>query len=254
MGKVRIIIMSMSTFKAKNFRYTKSTQYADQLWLKTVGTIATAWTYGQSDSLRVAFLGEDSTAVPAVFGSMSWTAPLSSPSQCTIKLLDGSDMLAAMTIEPSKTTVTGLTVNGNVHLPFLPNAATGHVVSFNPSTGKIGYMESGRGDGSFANVTITESLSLPNLPTFRTPYALYVEPTTGILSKAEAPYAVSMSGGNASVSFSGNVTAASVSVNEGVQLGSGNEVWRLRPDTGSGLLSVEKLEGNVWVTKSSLGT
>lgn len=193
----------MSTFKAKNFRFTKSTQYADQLWLKTMGTIATAYTYGQSDSLRVAYLAEDSTAVPAVFGSMSWTAPLEAPTRCTINLLDGSDMVVGMTIEPHQTTVTGLTANGSVTLPNLPTLSTGTVVSYDPATGVVGYADTGNVAASNVSANI--------------------------------------------------VSATTVGASDWVQLGSGSELWRLRPNADSGLLVVEKLEGGEWVAKSVLG-
>ncbi len=345
----------MSTFKATTYRLNSSTQYADQLWLNALGAIATPSTGGVTESVKAAYLDDGSLAVPTVFGSMSWKAPMDASSgRCTIKLFDGEDTVDAVTIEPSVATFNGdcivtgrvlaaelegpimtteqpfvtsigrltdLTVEGPVYLTnaphfrtpyslyvdpetggvsqaetpyavtttaddaiesvafstsvtfngrvFLPSVTSGHgsgvFLTFNPSTGEVLYTESSaigayETTGELPSLAITDTFQLINAPTLRTPYSLFLEPMTGLVTKAATPYAVATVGDVIeSVAFSanviaGHVSAGSVETASWVQVGSGSEVWRLRPDAASGSLAVEKLEGGVWVAKSLLGS
>lgn len=212
----------MSTFKATAFRSTSGTQYGDQLWLNSLGTIATPSTYGETTSLKAAYLNSGEAAVPAVFGSLSWRAPLEDfPSQCAIKLFEGEDMLTAMTIEPFKTTIhndveamTGFTVNGSMFLPSVENINSGMILSVDTSTGEVGYIPFTGADivnDTQDIFTVTEDLRLPNVPTFRTSYALYIEPMTGSVKKAETPYAVTTVDDVVDlVAFSANVATANL--------------------------------------------
>lgn len=78
-------------FKATRFRLNTSTQYADQLWLKNVSTVASPATMGTTDSVKAAYLPNGDGAVPTIFGVMNWQAPLSgNPSECNIKVLDSA--------------------------------------------------------------------------------------------------------------------------------------------------------------------
>lgn len=268
----------MTTFKAKTFRLNASTQYADQLWLNSLGAIATSSTGGEAESVKVAYLADDDNAVPSVFGSMSWrTATEEVPSYCQIKLYDGVDMVPAMTVEPTlatfngdllaagRGTLSGLTVDGPVYFPSMPASSSSMFMTWDPSTGEVSYSESSAiGEyietGELPVLTITESLRLPNAQTFRTPYLLHLEPITGTVFVSEAPYAVTTvddvidSVTFASNVIAGNVSAGTVEAANVFQVGSGSDVWRLRPDAESGSLAVEKLEGGAWVTKSLIGS
>lgn len=284
-----------TNFKSKTFRLNTSTQYADKVWLKSLGTIATPSTGGETDSVKVAYLDDDLNAVPEVFGSMSWRAATEEvPSYCKINLFDGTDMVTAMSITPSLVTfnydcemtgrliaselggtllnseqpsvtslgtLSGLTVDGPLTLPSVPASSATVFLTWDPSTGEVSYSESSivqayEITGELPTVTITESLNLPNLPTSRTPYLLHLEPMLGSVSTAEAPYAVNTTedGVIDNVAFTSNVIAGNVSSTGTVQVGSGSDVWRLRPDSTSGSLAVEKLEDGVWVAKSLIGT
>jgi hypothetical protein len=284
-----------TNFKARTFRLNKSSQYADKVWLNSLGTIATSSTAGETVSVKVAYLDDDDNAVPAVFGSMSWrTATEEVPAYCKINLFDGTDMVTAMYMEPSLVTfngdcnvtgrvyaaqlegtlntseqpqvtslgtLSGLTVDGPLYVPSLPTSSGTVFLTWDPSTGEVSYSESSaiqayEQTGELPNVTITDSLYLPNVPTFRTPYLLHLEPMLGGVFTAEAPYAVTTTedGVIDSVAFTSTVIADNVKSTGTVQVGSDNDVWRLRPDTTSGSLAVEKLEQGVWVAKSMIGT
>lgn len=99
-----------ASFKAKTFRLNKSHQYADQLWLKSVGTIATPTTTGQTDSVKAAYLPEGDLAIPTVFGVLSWNAPgLATSGECKIKVFDNSSqMVTAASFTPEKASFSGL--------------------------------------------------------------------------------------------------------------------------------------------------
>jgi hypothetical protein len=239
----------MSTFKATTFRLNNSTQYADQLWLKSLGAIATSSTDGETEAFKAAYLDDGNLAVPSVFGSMSWGMPVEGssrvePSRCTIKLFEGEDMVPAATFEPfvatfpgtvsaaelqgtlttaSQTSVTslgtlsGLTVDGRVFLPSVESVpSAGSYLAWDASTGEVLVTPS---TGAYQEIdtlpilTISEDLRLPNARTFRTSYSLFVEPITGSVSKAETPYTVTTTeeGAIASVMFSANVIASNVS-------------------------------------------
>ena len=74
-------------FKANAFRANRSHQYADQLWLKSIATIASPSTTGKTDSVSAAYLPNGDTAIPTVFGVLSWKAPNPTTSaECSIKL------------------------------------------------------------------------------------------------------------------------------------------------------------------------
>jgi len=65
-----------TTFKASTFRLTRSSsQYADHLWLKGISTVASPSTTGRTDSLSAAYLPNGDSAIPNIFGKLSWTAP-----------------------------------------------------------------------------------------------------------------------------------------------------------------------------------
>lgn len=272
----------MSTFRESAFRSTTGTQYADQLWLRNIGTIATPSTYGETESLRVGYLEDGDGAIPSLFGSLLWKAPTSEPAQCEIKVSDGFDLVTALSVNCFETAVNGslavngpgivqgsLTVNGPVYFPFISQVpSSGSMLTWDQYSGEISYVPmTGAFEtiGELATLTITDEFSLPNLLTIRTAYNLCVEPMTGVVYKAETPYSVTtVDGAIADVSFSanvvlGNVSATTLNVSGDVeagnviQVGSGSDVWRLKPDPGSGSLAVQKLEGGVWVTKSLIG-
>lgn len=76
-------------FKARTFRLTKSHQYADQLWTSNLSTIASPTTLGRTDSVKAAYLPNGDSAVPTVFGVLSWDAPSGSvDASCTIRVFD----------------------------------------------------------------------------------------------------------------------------------------------------------------------
>lgn len=216
------------------------------------------------------------------------------PAFCKINLFDGTDMVTAMYMEPymvnfngdcnvsgrvladqfeglivtsdqpyisSLGTLSSLAVNGPLYLPSLPASSSSVLLSWDPSTGEVSYSEDSNigayeQTGELPSVTITESLMLPNTPVFRTNYLLHLEPMLGTVFTAEAPYTVFTKDDGAidNVAFTSNVTAGNVTSAGTVQMGSGSDVWRLRPDATSGSLAVEKLEGGVWIVKSQIGT
>lgn len=261
-----------TTFKPRTYRLNTSTQYADRLWLNSLGAIATSSTEGETESVKVAYLDDDDdNAVPEVFGSMSWKhATEEVPTSCKINLFDGTDMVTAMYMEPYMTTFNGdcnvagrLTIDGPLYMPSMPALSGSSLfMTWDPVTGEVSYSEASNiqayeQTGELPSVTITESLMLPNTPTFRTPYLLHLEPMLGTVFTAEAPYTVvTKEDGVAidSVAFTSNVIADNVSSTGTVQIGSGNDVWRLRPDATSGSLAVEKLEEGVWVAKTLIGS
>lgn len=98
-------------FKAKTFRLNSSHQYADQLWTKNISTIATTATTGKTDSVSAAYLPEGDTAIPTVFGVLSWTAPgVSTSGECNIRVFDHelSTMVTAASLTPSKAAFAGM--------------------------------------------------------------------------------------------------------------------------------------------------
>jgi hypothetical protein len=81
----------MIEFKARAFRLNRSDQYADQLWTRTLSTIAEPSSGGTTDALKAAYLPSGDLAVPTVFGVLSWTSPSSLGSaQCRIRLFDSA--------------------------------------------------------------------------------------------------------------------------------------------------------------------
>lgn len=98
------------TFKAKTFRLNRSHQYADQLWLKNISTIASPSTTGETNSVNAAYLPDGDTALPTVFGMLSWTAPSSTiDAQCNIKVFDStSHMVTAASFTPTKASFSGI--------------------------------------------------------------------------------------------------------------------------------------------------
>jgi hypothetical protein len=214
------------------------------------------------------------------------------PSHCKINLFDGNDMVTAMHLQPSLVTfnydctvngriiagelfgplmtseqpnitslgtLSGLTVDGPLILPSIPVSSASVFLTWDPSTGEVSHSESSivqafEITGELPTVTITDNLYMPNISTLRTPYLLHLEPMLGTVFTAEAPYAVNTTedGVIDSVAFTSNVVAGNVSSAGTLQVGSGNDVWRLRPDATSGSLVVEKLEEGVWVAKSLL--
>lgn len=98
------------TFKAKTFRLNKSHQYADQLWLKNISTIASPSTTGETDSVKAAYLPDGDTALPTVFGMLSWTAPSSTiEAHCKINVFDAdSHMVTAASFTPSNASFSGI--------------------------------------------------------------------------------------------------------------------------------------------------
>jgi hypothetical protein len=133
--------MSSSTFqfKPRSFRLNRSAQYADQLWLKTVSTVVMPSTEGAHiDSVRAAYLPEGDAAVPSVFGVLSWQAPLVSlPAECQVQFHDGTAMVPAMTVQPSRTAFTGVAAaadwlevgTGSNRWRIVPNEADGSLAT-----------------------------------------------------------------------------------------------------------------------------
>lgn len=98
-------------FKAKAFRLNQSHQYADQLWIKNISTIASSGTTGRTDSVKAAYLPEGDTAIPTVFGVLSWDAPgVATSGVCNIKVFDTdqSSMATAASFTPSKASFSGV--------------------------------------------------------------------------------------------------------------------------------------------------
>lgn len=192
------------------------------------------------------------------------------------------DCRVAGTVYAASGSMSSLTVDGGVLFPsILQDPSASNILTWDPSTGEVGYMSMTSGNELIDTIpvlTISEDLRLPNAPTARTSYSLYIEPMTGSIFKAETPYEVTTVDGVANlVAFPGNVSASNVSatslhvsdtvvaanilrsgghVEAGnlVQIGSGSDVWRLRPDAASGALIVEKREGGIWVAKTLIGT
>ena len=221
----------MSTFKAKTFRLTKSTQYADQLWLKSLSTIATPSTEGQTDSVRAAYLPGGDTAVPTVFGTLSWKAPNEgNPGQCAINVSDGYDLVAGVTIEPSLASFNGdcrvagtmrastveggtmraSTVEGTLTTAYQPNitrlgplsdlTVNGTVILPSLpyiSSGKVLSMDSATGEIGYTNITggLIDDGSptvLMNVFTLQTPYLVYYDPETEAVCKYPAPFSTTL--------------------------------------------------------------
>jgi len=126
------------TFKANTFRLNRSHQYADHLWLRSVGTIATSAS-GATDSVIAAHLPEGDMAIPTVFGALSWTAPgASGNGECRIKLADtSSHMVTAASFTAEKAAFFGGVVEiGNRWQISVDPASSGLVFkAMNPVTG-----------------------------------------------------------------------------------------------------------------------
>lgn len=115
-------------FKASTFRLTDSLQYADELWLRSLGAVAQPATGGRVDAVRAALLpDEGDTAQPVVFGSLSWQAaaapgPAVGPgAHCTINVFDASqgNVVPAMNVAAAAVTVAGsLEINAGAGAPW----------------------------------------------------------------------------------------------------------------------------------------
>ncbi len=126
-------------FKATRFRVNTSTQYADQLWLKNISTVATPDTLGQTDSVKAAYLPDGNSAIPSVFGTMTWKAPLeASPSECSIKLYDSSTstMETVATMTQAKAQFSGWMAS-NVGMEIGSGTSAPWHVTMNPTTGSL---------------------------------------------------------------------------------------------------------------------
>lgn len=101
-------------FKAKTFRLNKSHQYADHLWLRSVSTVASSLS-GMTDSVTAAHLPDGDTAIPTVFGALSWAAPgVSTGGECRIRLFDtSSTMVTAAAFTAEKAAFSGVVEIGN---------------------------------------------------------------------------------------------------------------------------------------------
>lgn len=100
-----------TTFKASTFRLNRSNQYADHLWLNGISTIASPSTTGTTDSLRAAYLPGGDTAIPNIFGKLSWNAPVSgTAANCDIQVLSpiSHELTTAVTLTSEKSTFSGI--------------------------------------------------------------------------------------------------------------------------------------------------
>jgi hypothetical protein len=99
-----------TTFKASAFRLNRSSQYADHLWLKGISTVASPSTTGRTDSLSAAYLPNGDTAIPNIFGKLSWNSPtIDTPANCEIQVLSptSQQLVTAASFTTEKTSFSG---------------------------------------------------------------------------------------------------------------------------------------------------
>jgi hypothetical protein len=100
-----------TTFKAASFRLNRSSQYADHLWLKGISTVASPSTTGRTDSLSAAYLPNGDTAIPNIFGKLSWSAPTTGTENatCNIQVLSptSQELVTAASFTAEKTSFSG---------------------------------------------------------------------------------------------------------------------------------------------------
>jgi hypothetical protein len=99
-------------FRANTFRLTEGLQYADELWLRSMGAVATPATAGRVDAVRAAFLPDGDAAQPAELGALSWQAdanPSQGDAHCVINVFDADQGVAvpAMNVTPKGVSVAG---------------------------------------------------------------------------------------------------------------------------------------------------
>ena len=147
-----------TTFKASTFRLTRSSQYADHLWLKGISTVASPSTTGRTDSLSAAYLPNGDTAIPNIFGKLSWTAPITGTdtenardATCNIQVLPptSQELVTAASFTAEKTsfsgavrTAAGLEFGDSWRISTDPINASLRFEKFNEDTGVYEIMQS----------------------------------------------------------------------------------------------------------------
>ncbi len=145
-----------TTFKASSFRLTRSSQYADHLWLKGISTVASPSTTGRTDSLSAAYLPNGDTAIPNIFGKLSWTAPTTGTGNagaatCNIQVLSptSQELVTAASFTAEKTsflgavrTATGLEFGDSWRISADPLNASLRFEKFNEDMGVYEIMQS----------------------------------------------------------------------------------------------------------------
>lgn len=98
-----------TTFKASSFRLNRSSQYADHLWLKGISTVASPLTSGRTNSLSATYLPNGNTAIPNVFGMLSWNAPSADAATCDIQVISptSQQLVTAASFTTEKTSFSG---------------------------------------------------------------------------------------------------------------------------------------------------
>jgi hypothetical protein len=147
-----------TTFKASTFRLNRSNQYADHLWLKGISTVASPSTTGRTDSLSAAYLPNGDSAIPNIFGKLSWTAPTTGTTPqdtddatCNIQVLSptSQQLVTAASFTSGKAsfsgivrTAAGLEIGDTWRVSVDPLTETLQFEKFNMVTGRYDVMQS----------------------------------------------------------------------------------------------------------------
>jgi len=144
-----------TTFKASKFRLNQSNQYADHLWLNGISTVASPSTTGTTDSLRAAYLPSGDTAIPNIFGKLSWHAPMAgTAANCDIQVVSpvSQALTTAVSLTAEKSSFSGI-----VHTALGLEIGNVWRISVDSQTSSLCFEKMNEGTGKYETMQIITS-------------------------------------------------------------------------------------------------